>query len=63
MNLKQYMFSFEEGGWNIVWAKTIRGARRAAVEQYADSPNLTVILSSVHRTSDEGLERAMSTFY
>ena len=63
MNLKQYMFSFEEGGWNTVWAKTIRGARRAAVEQYADSPNLTVILSSVHRSSDEGLERAMSIFY
>ena len=63
MNLKQYMFSFEEGGWNTVWAKTIRGARRGAVEAYADSPNLTVILSSVHRTSDEGLERAMSIFY
>ena len=27
LELKQYMFTFEEGGWNTVWAKTLRGAK------------------------------------
>ena len=27
---KQYMFTFEGGGWNTVWAKTLKGAIKAA---------------------------------
>ena len=27
LELKQYMFTFEEGGWNTVWGKTLRGAK------------------------------------
>ena len=29
---KQYMFTFEEGGWNTVWAKTLPGAKRQAIK-------------------------------
>ena len=27
---KQYMFTFEEGGWNTVWAKSLPEARKAS---------------------------------
>tara|TARA_B110000285_G_C14548690_1_gene348200 strand:- start:70 stop:267 length:198 start_codon:yes stop_codon:yes gene_type:complete len=60
---KEYMFTFEGGGWNTVWAKTLPGARKAAVLEYKDSPTLNVILSSVHKATVSGMERACSTFY
>ena len=60
---KQYMFSFEEGGWNSVWAKTLPGARRAALLEYKDSPTLTVRLDSVRLATKKGLDSAMSLFY
>jgi hypothetical protein len=63
MELKEYMFTFEGGGWNTVWAKTLRGAKKLAVQQYADSDTLNVKVDSVHLSSKEGMKRAMSTFY
>ena len=39
LKIKQYMFTFEEGGWNTVWAKTLRGAKKLAVQQYKDYIN------------------------
>ena len=63
VKLKEYMFSFEEGGWNTVWAKTLRGAKRLAVEKYKDSDTLTVRLDSVHLATEDGLQSAMSLFY
>lgn len=61
--LKQYMFTFEEGGWNTVWAKSLPGARKAAIAEYKDSPTLNPRLDSVHLATKSGLESAMSTFY
>lgn len=63
LKLKQYMFSFQEGGWNTVWAKTLRGAKKKAVKEYEYSDTLTVRLDSVHLATDEGMERALSLFY
>jgi hypothetical protein len=60
---KQYMFTFEGGGWNTVWAKTRKGAIRAALAEYKDSDSLNVIVSSVHLATDSGLKSAMSLFY
>ena len=60
---KQYMFTFEQGGWNTVWAKTLPGAKRQAIKEYKDSENLTVRLDSVHLATKKGLESAMSLFY
>jgi len=60
---KQYMFTFENGGWNTVWAKTLPGARRAALLEYKDSPTLTVRLDSVRLATKKGLDSAMSLFY
>jgi len=62
-HLKEYIFTFEEGGWNTVWAKSLPGARKAAVAEYKDSPTLTVLLDSVYRANKGVLESAMSTFY
>ena len=39
---KQYMFTFEGGGWNTVWAKTKKGAIKAALKEYEDSDTLNV---------------------
>ena len=60
---KQYMFTFEGGGWNTVWAKTLKGAIKAAEKEYKDSPTLNPIPSSVHLATEEGLNVAMSLFY
>ena len=61
--LKQYMFTFEEGGWNTVWAKSLPGARKQAIAEYKDSPTLNPRISSVHLATREGLDAAMSLFW
>ena len=63
LELKQYMFTFEGWGWNTCWAKTLRGAKKLAVQQYADSDTLNVKVDSVHLATEEGLKNAMSLFY
>ena len=59
---KQYMFSFEEGGFNTVWAKTLPGAKRQALLEYKDY-DLTVRLDSVHLVTKKGLDSALSLFH
>jgi len=63
LKLKQYMFTFEGGGWNTVWAKTLKGAKKLAVKEYEYSDTLNVRLDSVHLTTESGLKSAMSLFY
>jgi len=63
IQLKQYMFTFQEGGWNTVWAKTLRGAKKLAVQQYKDYPTLNPREDSVHLATENGLKNAMSLFY
>lgn len=63
LKLKQYMFTFEGGGWNTVWAKTLKGAIKKAELEYKDSKTLNPIPSSVHLATEEGLFVAMSNFY
>ena len=63
IQLKQYMFTFEEGGWNTVWAKTLRGAKKLAVQQYKDYPTLNPRVDSVHLATEQGLKNAISLFY
>ena len=63
LKLKQYMFIFEGGGWNTVWAKTLKGAIKAAEKEYKDSPTLNPIPTSVHLATEEGLKVVMSLFY
>jgi len=61
--LKEYMFTFEEGGWNTVWAKSLPGARKQAIAEYKDLPTLNPRLSSVHKATERGLQNALSLFY
>jgi hypothetical protein len=63
LKLKEYMFTFEGGGWNTVWAKTRRGAIAEATRQYKDSDTLNVREGSVHLATKEGLRSACSLFY
>ena len=63
MKLKEYMFTFAEGGWNTVWASSRKSAIKAAVVKYKDFPTLNPIPSSVHPATKEGLLGAMSLFY
>ena len=63
LKVKEYMFTFEGGGWNTVWAKTKRGAIKVALKEYKDSPTLNPIPSSVHLATPSGLKCAMSLFY
>ena len=57
------MFTFEGGGWNTVWAKSLPGARKQAIAEYKDSSTLNPIPSSVHLATDDGLQNALSLFY
>jgi hypothetical protein len=59
---KEYMFGFEGGGWNSVWAKTKRGAIRAAQLEYKES-NLVPNRSSFRLATEQDLKSAMSLFY
>jgi hypothetical protein len=63
LKLKEYMFTFEGGGWNTVWAKTRRGAIKKAIAEYAYSDTLNPIPSSVHLATERGLKIAMSLFW
>jgi len=63
LKLKEYMFTFEGGGWNTVWAKTKRGAIKTALKEYSYSTTLNPIPSSFHVATEEGLKVAMSLFY
>ena len=63
IEIKQYMFTFEEGGWNTVWAKTLRGAKKLAVQQYKEYPTLNPRLDYVHLATEKGLKSAMGLFY
>ena len=49
LKLKQYMFTFEGGGWNTVWAKTLKGAKKLAVKEYEYSDTLNAV-SYTHLT-------------
>ena len=65
VELKEYIFSFEGGGWNTVWAKTKRGAIKAALKEYNDNPesSLSVRVSSISKATPKGLQTACNTFY
>lgn len=58
--LKQYMFTFEGGGWNTVMAKSLPGARKQAAIEY---PDLPARADSFHVATREGLDAAMSLFW
>ena len=63
LSTKEYMFTFEEGGWNTVWAKTKKGAIKAALKEYKGRDGLTVRVDSVHKATESGLKAAMGLFY
>jgi hypothetical protein len=63
MKLKEFMFTFEGGGWNTVWAKTRKGAIKVALKEYKDSPTLNPIPSSVHKATEAGMKSALALFY
>ena len=63
LKLKQYMFTFEGGGWNTVWAKTRLGAIKKAMAEYKGSDSLKPIQSSFHIATEAGLKSALSLFY
>ena len=63
LKLKEYMFTFEGGGWNTVWAKTKRGAIKKALAEYSYSDKLNPIPTSFHVATEDGLKIAMSLFW
>ena len=49
LQVKEFMFNFEGGGWNTVYAKTKRGAITKALKEYKDSDTLNPIASTFKR--------------
>ena len=59
---KQYIFAFEDGGWNQVWAESVEEARELVWREFK-SDESTPILSTVGIADEEALEICMSTFH
>ena len=65
LQVKEFMFNFEGGGWNTVYAKTKRGAITKALKEYKDSNTLNPIASTFKRVdkNPEAYKTCMSLFY
>tara|TARA_B110000908_G_scaffold157334_1_gene197381 strand:+ start:619 stop:828 length:210 start_codon:yes stop_codon:yes gene_type:complete len=61
----EWMFSFEGGGWNSVYAKTKKGAISVAMKEYKKSDILNPISSSFKRVDKNPklYKSLMSLFY
>ena len=65
---KEFVFSFEGGGWNSVYAKTKRGAEKEIEKEYFDkkgkplNSNLKPIKGSAHVTTPEEYNRLLAAF-
>jgi hypothetical protein len=59
---KEYLFFFEEGGWHTVWAKTIRGAAKIAIQKFEDIEDLNPQLDSLQIATKESMISAFSLF-
>lgn len=61
---KQYIFNFTSGGWNTVWAKTKRGAVKAANQKSEEQGwNLEIVESSFRLATQKQLDSLMRAFY
>lgn len=60
---REYIFTFEEGGWNTVWASTKQNAIDKAIKEYEYTDKLNPIVDSVRLATKDVLQAAMSTFY
>ncbi len=63
VKLKEFTFNFESSGWNTIWAKTKKGAIKAAKERYKDSPMLNPDEKSFRIASAQETEQLMSLFW
>ena len=61
----EWMFSFEGGGWNSVYAKTKKGAITQALKEYKNDDDLKPIASTFNRVdkNPELYKSALSLFY
>ena len=62
---KQYIFTFEGGGWNSVYATSEEKAIKAAMDEYKDSPSLNPIRSSflLKEDNEDVYDNLLSLFY
>ena len=63
--MKQYIFTFEGGGWNSVYATSKEEAIEKALEEYKDSPSLNPVPSSffLREDNEEVYQNLLSLFY
>lgn len=62
---KEYIFTFEGGGWNSVYAASEEKAIKAAMEEYKDSTSLNPIPSSflLKEDNEDVYDNLLSLFY
>lgn len=60
---KEYIFNFQSGGWNTVYAKTLRGAIKQAKKEWKDSPSLIVNESSFRLATFDKIQDMCQSFY
>ena len=58
-----YIFNWNQGGWNSVWATNIRSARKQAREKWGDQrePILTINYDSFKRVTMAEYDRILRT--
>jgi len=60
---KEYIFNFESGGWNTVYAKTLKGAIKEAIKKYEYSDVLNPDPSTFRLATQKDLDSLMRLFY
>lgn len=60
---KEFMFTFEEGGWDTVWSNSKQGAIKVALLKYRDSKDLNPMPQSFCIATENGLKTAMLNFW
>ena len=66
---KEFIFTFENGGWNSVWAKTKKGAEKKMKEKYLNpdgtpkNEHLVPRPGSATTLSDKDYQNLLRSFY
>lgn len=60
---KEWLFNFEGGGWNSVYAVTKEDAIAAALNEYSSSPNLNPNVNTFRVSTESDYKALLSLFY
>jgi hypothetical protein len=61
--MKDFIFNWEEGGFNTVMAETLEEAKAKVLEQWGDNGSLKPLMNTVRAVSQKELDSWYRLFY